>query len=222
MKNTNRITPPPPPPRTLTASVLVALLVVTGITHAQDKGVSVATRLSTLGIGIEFKYPFHEKFNGRLMVNQYDKSADETREGNRYEGDLELSSYGLIGDWHPTGGGFRLSAGLLSNGNELKARTADGDYEFGDGTYTGNASVTADFKSLAPYVGLGWSSQKSSGWSFDFEVGAMFQGAARLSGRGMGMANGTTCNFSVNDNGDVTAVTAPCSNGNVGCALDRF
>lgn len=183
---------------------LLALLPLAGMAQAQDKSVSIAARVSTLGGGLEFKYPFHEKFNARLVVNQYDKSANETRKGNRYEGDLELSTYGIIGDWHPTGGGFRLSAGLLSNGNELKARTAGDNYTFGGRRYAGNASAVADFDSLAPYIGLGWSSQKPKGWSFDFEVGALFQGDVMLSGRGTATDGMNRCNFTLNDKGVAT------------------
>ena len=190
---------------------LFALLSTTGIANAEDKGDSLVARVSTLGFGLEYKHSFHEKFNGRLVMNQYDLSADETRKGNRYEGDLELSSYGIIGDWHPTGGGFRLSVGALSNGNELNVRTARDTYEFGDNMYMGNASTGAEWDSLAPYVGLGWSSQKPKGWGFDFEVGVMFQGDAMLSGRGSASAGGTTCNFSVNDKGVATTSGATCA-----------
>ncbi len=190
-------------------AIVLAMLAVTGVAHAQyGEGISVAARASTLGVGVELKYPFHEKLKGRLVINQYDKSDDGGREGNDYEGDLELSSFGIIGDWYPTGGSFRLSAGLLSNGNELKVRTRGATYEFNDVEYTGNASVQADFKSLAPYVGLGWSSQKKNGWSFDFEVGAMLQGTAMLSGSGTATSGANTCNFSVNDDGVATVTGA--------------
>jgi len=195
------------PMKTRLFIALLAFLPAAGMAEAESKGLSVAARVSTLGAGLEFKYPLHQKFNARLVVNQYDKSADETRKGNRYEGDLELSTYGLIGDWHPTGGGFRLSAGVIANGNELNARTAGNNFEFGGRRYAGNASAIAEFDSLAPYIGLGWSSQKPKGWSFDIEVGALFQGDVMLSGRGTATGGGLACNFSVNDNG-VASVAA--------------
>ena len=195
-----------------TASALLAA----GAANARG-GISVTPRVSTLGLGLEVKYQFHEKFNGRVVFNQYDKSYSKTSSGNKYEGDLELSSYGLIGDWHPFGNGFRLSAGLYSNSNEIKARTAGGQFTYQGNDYMGNANATVDFKSTAPYLGLGWSSQKERGFSFDFEVGTFFHGAPQLSARGSATHLNVRCSFSVNDNG-VATVTREGGAGD--CARD--
>ena len=196
---------------TVFAALLAAsTLLATGTANAAGvDGLSVTPRVSTLGPGLEFKYTFHEKFNGRFVFNQYDRDFSETSSGNKYEGTLELSSYGLIGDWHPLGNGFRLSVGLYSNGNEITAKTADDEFEYDGNRYTGNASATVDFESTAPYLGLGWSSQKYSGVSFDFEVGAFFQGAPQLSARGRAEYQNNFCSFSVNDNGNATVAVMP-------------
>ncbi len=185
-------------------TLLVAgALLASGAAQASD--VAIAARASTLGLGGELKYAFHDKFNGRFVFNNADKSYEETGDsGNQYSGDLELKSYGLIGDWHPAGNGFRLSAGLYSNGNSLKARTEGGMFSYGDDDYVGNAGIDVDFKSVAPYLGLGWSSQKPKGWSFAFEVGALLQGTPELSGSGNAEINNNMCNFTVNDNGVAT------------------
>ena len=91
----------------LTACTLfVAVGIATVADAARAEGISVAGKVSTLGLGVELKYPFHEKFNGRLVFNSYDLSYKETNAGNQNVGTLKLNSYGLIGDWHPTGGGF--------------------------------------------------------------------------------------------------------------------
>ena len=203
---------------TVFAALLAAsTLLATGTANAAGvDGLSVTPRVSTLGPGLEFKYTFHEKFNGRFVFNQYDRDFSETSSGNKYEGTLELSSYGLIGDWHPLGNGFRLSVGLYSNGNEITAKTADDEFEYDGNRYTGNVSATVDFESTAPYLGLGWSSQKYSGFSFDFEVGAFFQGAPQLSARGRAENGNTVCSFSVNNNGNATVVTS----GSGDCAIN--
>lgn len=178
-----------------------ALFAVSGAANAEGvTNLSIATRVSTLGVGVELKYQFHEKFNGRFVVNEYDADYNETNSGNQYNGDFNLSTYGLIADWHPTGNGFRLSAGVYSNSNGLIARTDGNMFTFDGQQYIGNARATVDFKSLAPYAGLGWSSQKDNGWSFDFEIGALFQGDTELRASG----NAGPCNFSVNASGVAT------------------
>ncbi len=182
---------------------------------ARAEGISVAGKVSTLGLGVELKYPFHEKFNGRLVFNRYDLSYAETDAGNQNEGTLKLNSYGLIGDWHPTGGGFRFSLGVLANKNQLSARTKGETFEFNNRPYTGRANMLLDFKSLSPYFGLGWSSQKTSGLSVDFEVGALFQGAPRLSGSGTVTGNNNDCSFILNTAGVATVTGNVCSTNGV-------
>ncbi len=185
-----------------TLFVAISIASVANVASAVD--ISMAGKVSTLGLGVELKYPFHEKINGRLVFNKYDKSYAETDAGNRNVGELKLNSVGLIGDWHPTGGSFRFSVGFLSNKNELNASTEGGEFEYNNQQYTGRANILLDFKSLAPYFGLGWSSQKQSGLSVDFEVGALFQGVPRLSGNGVATNAGNTCNFSINTTGIAT------------------
>ena len=197
----------------LTACTLfVAIGIATVADVARAEGISVAGKVSTLGLGVELKYPFHEKFNGRLVFNNYDLSYAETNAGNQNEGTLKLNSYGLIGDWHPTGGGFRFSLGVLANKNQLSASTQGGMFTSGETTYAGRSNILLDFKSLSPYFGLGWSSQKTSGLSVDFEVGALFQGAPMLSGSGTATDADNSCNFSLNTAGDATVTGDGCMN----------
>ena len=71
-------------------------------------------------------------------------------------------------------------------------------------TYMGEANGQLDFKSTAPYIGFGWSSQ-NDGLSFDFELGASFLGTPMSSFSGTATAGGVTCNFDINTSGEVTA-----------------
>ncbi len=193
--------------------MLFAFTAVGGVAQAQEsKGISVAGKVSTLGLGLELKYPLHDKFNGRLALNQYDKSWNKTKSGINYTGDLELGTYGLIGDWHPADNGFRLSVGVFSNGNKITARAAQQQFTLRNHAYTGKLNVQAEFKSLVPYLGLGWSSRKKSGLSFDFEVGALFQGTPMLSANGTAGTNNINCNFTVNTSGTAAVTGDNCAN----------
>ena len=77
-------------------------------------------------------------------------------------------------------------------------------------TYTGRSNILLDFKSLSPYFGLGWSSQKTSGLSVDFEVGALF-GAPRLRGDGTVNVSGNNCNFILDTAGVVALSGTVCA-----------
>lgn len=125
-----------------------------------------------------------ERINLRLGINSYTYSYDDTIDDVRYDIDLELKSGALILDWHPFAGGFRLSAGMLSNKNgvDLKA-TPTANVTIGGNTYPAAAVGTLDgdvsFKKSAPYVGLGWGNAVvgNTGLGFSVEIGALFQGS---------------------------------------------
>ncbi|MGR3984537.1 MAG: hypothetical protein OD817_04680 [Gammaproteobacteria bacterium] len=189
----------------LRAGACAALLALSGNAAALDKGVSLAARGGTLGGGLEMKFPLHSKFNARLVANRFNKTDDKERKGNRYRGDLNLRTFGAIGDWHPDGGGFRVSIGVFSNGSELKAKTTGDSFTFNGRKYTGEANLLLDFESAAPYLGIGWGSQKPSGLSLDFEIGLLYQNTPQLSAHGSGgVGPGSSCNFTVNDKGIAT------------------
>ena len=145
----------------------------------------VSARASTLGAGLELKRTFGDSLSVRAVVNGFSYSLDEEYSDVNYEGDLKLKSGGLILDYHPGGYWFRVSAGLLLNGNELEldAKPARGTIDFNDVTYTaaevGSAQGKAEFDSLAPYLGVGFSSAPGgdSGMSFSADIGVLFQGA---------------------------------------------
>ena len=63
-----------------------------------------------------------------------------------------------------------------------------------------------DFNDLAPYLGVGWSSNRgSAGFGFGAEIGALYQGAPRLSASGkIG-----DCAFSVPKSGKAEVCNAP-------------
>ena len=83
-------------------------------------------------------------------------------------------------------GSFHLSAGLFHNGNKVtsvaKAENND-SYSINGNTYStsevGSIYGSIDFRSAAPYLGLGWGNPigKEKGWGFTSDLGVVFQGA---------------------------------------------
>jgi len=103
---------------------------------------------------------------------------------------------GLFADWHVFGGGFRLTAGLASNGNEiaLTGRPAGGQFEVGDCTFQSDPTDplavdgAVEFASTAPYVGIGWGGNLNAepGFFMTLDLGLLLSGSpdTNLTGRG--------------------------------------
>lgn len=169
------------------ATVLPAIVAAGSVQAAEyDLGVNVGT----LGVGPQLGMTIvPNKFRARLATGFLDYSDSVTADGIEYDGDLQLRNAALLGDYHPFGGVFRISGGAVFNGNEFSAtgRVVDGQTYTSDGvTYQASAgdSVDADvdFNSVAPYLGIGWSSASSdSGFSFTADLGVMYQGSPSAS-----------------------------------------
>ena len=148
----------------------------------------IGAKVSTLGIGVEVRRSFGDAFALRGVLNRYSYAVNEDVDDVAYEGDLDLQSAGLIADWHPAGSSFRISAGLLFNGNELTvdAEPSGGTFEFAGQTYTaaeiGTAQGDADFNTLSPYLGMGFGRDFGSDSQFgvSLDVGVLFQGEPKF------------------------------------------
>jgi hypothetical protein len=162
--------------RVLFISILATLLAAPA--HAEF---TLGGKVGTLGLGIEGTYAFSEKWGIRAGFNTFSYDFEDDVDGVSYQGDLDLSSFSLLGDFRPQGGGFRLTGGAVINGNEVGA-VADPapTYEIGDNIYTleevGVLSANAEFDSFAPYLGLGYDFGMQSNLRVYIDVGVLFQG----------------------------------------------
>lgn len=144
----------------------------------------VGVRASTLGLGVEVRRSFDSAFAVRASFNGYGYDVNEEVDDVDYDGTLDLQSFGLVADWHPLDNGFRLSAGLYLNQTELEvdAEPSGGSFEFDGRTYSaaeiGRAEGTADFDTIAPYLGFGYSGAlgSDSRLQLTLDVGVLFQG----------------------------------------------
>ena len=154
--------------------------------------VGIGVKFSTLGVGIEAATPLTYKLNLRGGFNFFRYSRGITNNGIQYAGHLHFQSGEAHLDWFPLGG-FHISPGLLFyNGNSLVASAAvpgGQTFSLGGTTYMSDptAPVTGtgklDFVKVAPslMVGLGnLIPRNGRHFSFLFEVGAVYQGSARV------------------------------------------
>lgn len=190
-----------------TLGLVSALALLPSLGHAYEPNLGVAARVSTLGLSLEMTTGITETFNLRAGVNQYDYDYDPEPEEDSdneltYNGSLDLSSLAAYADWHPWGGAFRLSAGVVFNGNEIgaSARCEQASCEVGDQSFDaddiGTIIALIDFDSIAPYTGLGWGNAVAAdtGFGFQFDIGVMFQGSPGVSLNSEGSCQGSLGN----------------------------
>lgn len=185
------------------ALALAAGLFALAPATAAERGIGVGLRASTLGAGIEAIYSFSSNFNLRAQGNfiSLDRSLEE--DGVQYDGKLDFQTFGVLADYHPFEGSFRLTGGLYQNGNEIKVQATCPPP---NGCQVGNSTITStpgpdparlngviDFNSTAPYAGIGWgNAMKGSALHFGFDIGVLFQGSpkADLDARGQATVTG--------------------------------
>jgi hypothetical protein len=172
--------------------------------YSQGRDLQFGAHGGNLGWGVDLGYDVTQLLTVRLLTNRLGSNYNKTKAGISYKGDLMLQSFGLAFDWHLLGNGIRLTSAAYNNRNALSIG-AKGELGLGDGHYSGNMDVEMDFNDLAPYLGVGWSSNRgSAGFGFGAEIGALFQGAPRLSASGK-IGN---CAFSVSKGGQAKVCNA--------------
>ena len=93
----------------------------------------------TLGQGIEYRYDFSDKLKGRLAYASMEYAQSGIRHSNSYDLNLKMQSRSVIFDWHPFGGAFRSSIGIVFGGANISGSAISvKTHEFGGQVVTGN------------------------------------------------------------------------------------
>jgi hypothetical protein len=145
--------------------------------------VGVLLKAGTLGAGLDVSKGISEKLAIRLQANALNYNHDTTKSDVDYKAELELRSAGVLLDWHPFSGVFRVSGGAYWNGNKatVTGQPSGGFYTINGTTYNsaaiGSLNGKIDFPSVAPYLGIGFGSAPKAGrgMSFSFDLGVLYQ-----------------------------------------------
>lgn len=171
--------------QTLFVVVAGSALALSATVVCADVGVNV--KAGTLGAGVELSKGFSDKLSVGLALNAYTYKTTDKTSNVDYDYKLELQSAGLLANYHPFSGVFRLTAGVLVNNNELSLTgkpNASASYTINGVTYTasqvGTLTGKVTFNKTAPYLGLGWGSRPNGSFGLTADIGALYQGSPKL------------------------------------------
>lgn len=146
----------------------------------------------TLGGKIQLAQSLTRNTTLRLEYNGANHDINGETNGVDYDLDLELSSVGLLFDWHAFSNSFRFTLGGLYNDNSINAasRLSNTTFEVGNMMFTsaqvGRLEGDITFKSFAPYLGFGWGRAAHEGYSFNLDLGLVLQGNPETNLRSIG------------------------------------
>ena len=169
---------------------LAVCTALAGAAHADEMphvGVALTGGLS--GIGADLGVGINDYFGLRASIADMSLS----RNGNYgtsvdWDARLRLFQAGLLVDVFPFAGSFRLSTGIVKDGNRftLDGRPNGGSFTFNGNSYpssyVNSANATVDWNKAVPYLGLGWGNLAGgTGLHFTSDIGILITGSPRAS-----------------------------------------
>lgn len=149
-----------------------------------DKQFAFGVNGGSRGAGFDLVYQINDNFNLRGSYSQYDISESFEEDDIDYDGEFELNTTGVMLDYYPFSGAFRLSAGYFNNGTGLAASAQAGaagtvDINGVDYDITNEfLDINMDWDSSTSYIGLGWGNSlgEGSNWTVTFDLGILLTG----------------------------------------------
>ncbi len=164
---------------------LKALLVIAALctSGAANAGFGVGFKAGTLGLGVEGRWAPIPWFDIRVGINQYEYDDDIRLAGLGYDSTLTMDTYSLTGNFKFPLSPFRVTAGVLLNGNEFQASTQPtnsifmnvGELPF-DPNDVGVLQATVTFDDTSPYLGFGFDFEIFGKVGLNLDLGVLWQG----------------------------------------------
>ena len=166
--------------RLAAASFTLALVAMPGAARADlFSSVSAGVHVSTIGHGITFEKPLLYDFSVRVTTGSLSVSEQSTYDSTSYTTTTRYSNVGVIADYRPYAGRYRISGGLVFGNDRIDnvardvgalVRVGNGLYPI-SGTGTVNARVRFDRPSL--YAGVGTGTGLVRGLALEFDGGVL-------------------------------------------------
>lgn len=161
---------------------VLAGIMTAGAAQGGDYGIYATAGTIGLGGGVAANFGSH--VGARLGYTAFNYDIDDLEESDlTFNGEAELGGLQALLDWYPFAGGLRISVGAVESARvTLNATPVGGTFTFDGVEYSaanvGEARGKAEFRSLAPYVGIGFGRALTLDGRFSFtgDIGVAFTG----------------------------------------------
>lgn len=167
---------------------LVAVVCSAIASHAHAADMGLYGTAGTVGFGGGVAASFNKHLGARIGYTTYEYSVNDLEESELHlDGKAEIGGAQAFLDWHPFGGAFRLSAGAIENASlSARAEPIANTYTLNGVTYSaddiGQATGTAKYDSISPYLGIGFGHPLSLDGRFALtaDLGVVFTGSPKV------------------------------------------
>jgi hypothetical protein len=171
--------------RTKLAALLGASLLGSINAGAADD-IWLGVKAGTLGFGIEGAWRPIPLLDVRLGTNFFNYSENGSQAGINYDATLRLRSFSATANLLFPLSPFRISAGALSNSNEVRMVSVDNSsFDIGGTNYSsqevGTLTGTASFNRFSPYLGAGFDFSLFDKIGLNLDFGVLWQGSPEVS-----------------------------------------
>lgn len=158
--------------RHIMAPAILALAFSTpAMAEISDPGFGVNVGASTLGLTVEPNWRINDRFGVRAPVGSGSFSFSREVDGMEHDGEADSFGVGLLGDYYPFGGGFRISAGAFVTDYSADMTTGD----VSSGVVTARIdSVATQRDKVMPAIAAGYDLQVGERGVISLTGGTMF------------------------------------------------
>jgi hypothetical protein len=168
--------------RFLAASCSLALVAVPAAARADlFSSVSAGVHVSTIGHGITLEKPLLYDFSVRITTGSLSVSQQSTYDTTSYTTTTRYSNVGVIADYRPYAGRYRISGGLVFGNDRVDniARPDTATLRVGNGIYpvsgTGTVSARLRYDRPSIYAGVGTGTGSIRGLAITFDGGVLIR-----------------------------------------------
>jgi hypothetical protein len=166
----------------LGAALAVGIAALPAVAQADlFSSLSYGVRASTIGDGVTLEKPLLYDFSLRVTTGALSISDQSSYDHTAYTTTTRYNNFGVIGDFRPYGGRYRISGGLVF-GNDRIDNVSRGQAPFiqvGNGLYptagTGQVLARVSFNRPSIYAGVGTGTGIVRGLALDIDGGVLLR-----------------------------------------------
>lgn len=159
--------------------ISLGILAACGGQNTRDatQPVTIGAGVGSMGLMVQPSFQTSHKTSVRVPIGFGNADFSTTVDGIDYDVSGSIGGVGVVGDYYPSAGSFRVSGGLIKTNLEANGR-ATGNIAVGANTYVGvdlRTKVEPN-NSVAPMVSVGFDGHIGKGWGVNSDIGAMYIG----------------------------------------------